>query len=32
VVPPKLTTDERQLFEKLAATSSFKPRDFMTGG
>ena len=25
-VPPKLTTDERELFEKLAATSTFKPR------
>jgi len=32
VVPPKLTTDERELFEKLAATSPFTPRDFMTGG
>jgi curved DNA-binding protein len=32
VVPPQLTTDERELFEKLAATSTFTPRDFMTGG
>jgi curved DNA-binding protein len=32
VVPPQLTTDERELFEKLAATSPFKPRDVMTGG
>jgi DnaJ-class molecular chaperone len=32
VVPPKLTADERELFEKLAATSGFRPRDFMMGG
>jgi DnaJ-class molecular chaperone len=32
VVPPKLTADERELFEKLAATSSFKARDLITGG
>jgi DnaJ-class molecular chaperone len=32
VVPPKLTTGERELFEKLAATSAFRPRDLMTGG
>jgi curved DNA-binding protein len=31
VVPPKLTEDERQLFEKLAATSDFRPRDILTG-
>jgi DnaJ-class molecular chaperone len=31
VVPPKFTAEERELFEKLAATSGFKPRDFMTG-
>ena len=32
VVPPELTADERELFEKLAATSGFKPRDMRTGG
>jgi curved DNA-binding protein len=32
VVPPELTADERELFEKLAATSGFSPRDFITGG
>jgi DnaJ-class molecular chaperone len=32
MVPPKLTTDERELFEKLAATSGFRPRDVITGG
>ena len=32
MVPPKLTTDERDLFEKLAAASSFRPRDVITGG
>jgi curved DNA-binding protein len=32
VVPPKPTTAERELFEKLAATSAFRPRDLMTGG
>jgi DnaJ-class molecular chaperone len=32
VVPQKLTTDERELFEKLAATSAFRPRDASTGG
>jgi DnaJ-class molecular chaperone len=31
VVPPELTADERELFEKLAATSGFRPRDMMTG-
>lgn len=31
VVPSKLTEDERELFEKLAATSGFRPRDFITG-
>jgi DnaJ-class molecular chaperone len=31
-VPPKLTTEERELFEKLAATSGFRPRDVITGG
>jgi DnaJ-class molecular chaperone len=31
VVPAKLSVDERELFEKLAATSSFKPRDIITG-
>jgi DnaJ-class molecular chaperone len=31
VVPSKLTADERELFEKLAATSGFRPRDFLTG-
>jgi DnaJ-class molecular chaperone len=32
VVPPKLTAEERELFEKLAATSGFRPRDFSTRG
>jgi DnaJ-class molecular chaperone len=32
MVPPKLTADERELFEKLAATSDFRPRDVITGG
>ena len=32
VVPPKLTAEERELFEKLAATSDFRPRDASTGG
>jgi curved DNA-binding protein len=32
VVPPKLTADERELFEKLAATSVFRPRELITGG
>jgi curved DNA-binding protein len=32
VVPSQLTADERELFEKLAATSGFRPRDLMTGG
>jgi DnaJ-class molecular chaperone len=32
VVPPKLTADERELFEKLATTSAFRPRDLLTGG
>jgi DnaJ-class molecular chaperone len=32
VVPPKLTTEERELLEKLAATSGFRPRDLITGG
>ncbi len=31
VVPSKLSVDERELFEKLAATSGFRPRDLMTG-
>jgi curved DNA-binding protein len=31
MVPPKLTADERELFEKLAATSSFRPRDVIVG-
>jgi curved DNA-binding protein len=31
VVPSKLAADERELFEKLAATSSFRPRDVHTG-
>jgi DnaJ-class molecular chaperone len=31
VVPPELTADERELFERLAATSRFRPRDVMTG-
>jgi curved DNA-binding protein len=31
VVPSQPTADERELFEKLAATSSFRPRDFTTG-
>jgi DnaJ-class molecular chaperone len=31
VVPPKLTADEHELFERLAATSGFRPRDLMTG-
>jgi hypothetical protein len=30
-VPSKLTADERELFEKLAATSGFRPREVMTG-
>ena len=32
VVPQKLTAAERELFEKLAATSSFRAREAMTGG
>jgi DnaJ-class molecular chaperone len=32
VVPESLTTAERELFEKLAATSSFRAREAMTGG
>jgi curved DNA-binding protein len=32
VVPQKLTASERELFEKLAATSSFRAREAMTGG
>jgi curved DNA-binding protein len=31
VVPSKLTADERELFEKLAATSGFRPREVITG-
>jgi hypothetical protein len=31
-VPPKPTAEERELFEKLAATSGFNPRDLLTGG
>ena len=31
VVPPRLTADERELFEKLAATSGFRPRDVISG-
>jgi DnaJ-class molecular chaperone len=31
MVPPKPTAEERELFEKLAATSSFNPRDLLTG-
>jgi DnaJ-class molecular chaperone len=32
VVPPRLTTEEHELLEKLAATSGFRPRDLITGG
>jgi curved DNA-binding protein len=32
VVPPKLTTKERELFEKLAAASQFNPRESVAGG
>lgn len=32
VVPPKLTQEERELFEKLAARSHFNPRDLLTRG
>jgi DnaJ-class molecular chaperone len=32
LVPSTLTADERELFEKLAATSHFRPRDLITGG
>ena len=32
VVPPQLTTDERERFTPLAAKSPFTPRDCMTGG
>jgi DnaJ-class molecular chaperone len=32
MVPPKPTAEERELFEKLAATSGFNPRDSLTGG
>jgi DnaJ-class molecular chaperone len=32
VVPQKLSAEERELFEKLAATSAFRPRDLLTGG
>jgi len=31
VVPSQLSVDERELFEKLAATSGFRPRDVITG-
>ncbi|MDQ3829888.1 MAG: hypothetical protein M3361_11415 [Candidatus Tectomicrobia bacterium] len=31
VVSPERTGDERELFEKLAATPGFGPRDFLTG-
>jgi curved DNA-binding protein len=32
VVPPKLTPAERELFEKLAATSGFQARELLRGG
>jgi curved DNA-binding protein len=32
VIPSKLTAQERELFEKLAAASRFKPRQSMAGG
>jgi len=32
VVPPRLTAEEHELFEKLATTSAFRPRDLLTGG
>jgi DnaJ-class molecular chaperone len=32
VIPPKLTAEEKRLFEKLAAESRFNPRDLMPKG
>jgi curved DNA-binding protein len=32
VIPPILSAMEKELFEKLAAESQFKPRDLMMGG
>jgi DnaJ-class molecular chaperone len=31
VIPPKLTSKEKGLFEKLAEESRFNPRDLMSG-
>lgn len=32
VIPPKLSPEEKELFEKLAGESSFNPRELMPGG